>query len=58
MKRLGQFWIGAMLGGALWAAEPLYHQDFSQTAPDSMPDDILVLDGQFGVKEEAGNRFV
>ena len=40
------------------AAPPVYAQDFSKAAPGSQPDDLLILDGQFAVKEEAGNRFL
>ncbi len=58
MKRVGMFWTGAMLGSVLWAADPLYLQDFSKTEPGTMPDEILVLDGQFAVREDAGDRFV
>jgi hypothetical protein len=39
------------------AAPPVYAQDFSKAAPGSQPEDLLILDGQFTVKEEAGNRF-
>jgi len=57
MKRIGLILASAMVGGSLLGAEPLYQQDFSKTDPGSMPDEVLVLDGQFGVKEESGNRF-
>jgi len=57
MKPLGLILVCALLGGSVHGAEPLYQQDFSKVEPGSMPDDVLVLDGQFGVKEESGNRF-
>lgn len=39
-------------------AAPLYEQDFSKVTGDQVPDEIMVLDGQFTVKEEGGNRFL
>ena len=39
-------------------AKPLYENNFEKTALDKVPEDFLVLDGQFAVKEEAGNRFL
>jgi hypothetical protein len=43
---------------ALADAKPLFEQDFSKTELNQIPADFLVLDGQFAVKEEAGNRFL
>jgi hypothetical protein len=43
---------------ALFAADPLYSNDFGETAPGSLPDDFLVIDGMFTVKEADGNRFL
>ena len=37
-------------------AEPLYSQDFSKADIGSQPDELLILDGQFAVKEEGGQR--
>lgn len=40
-----------------WAASAtLFEQDFSRVAVGGVPEDFLVLDGQFGVKEDAGNK--
>src|SRR5438552_10258010 len=36
----------------------LYENDFEKAALDKVPDDFLVLDGQFAVKEEGGNKFL
>lgn len=36
----------------------LYENRFDQAAVGSVPDDFLVLDGQFTVKEEGGNKFL
>lgn len=38
-------------------AQAAYTQDFSKAEVDSQPDDLLILDGQFAVKEADGNRF-
>lgn len=40
------------------AAGAKYSQDFSQAAPGDPPEDIMVLEGQFTVREEAGNRLL
>ncbi|HAB18405.1 MAG TPA: hypothetical protein PLX89_06700 [Verrucomicrobiota bacterium] len=58
MKRLGIVVLGLLGASGLWAAESLFNEDFSKVAPGPLPEEFLVLDGQFGVKEEAGNRFV
>jgi hypothetical protein len=39
-------------------AAPLYQQDFTAAAPGSQPEDLLILDGQFAVKEDGGNKFL
>lgn len=62
MKKL--FFIGALagsLGAAVLAQEAkpqAYQNNFEQAAVDSVPDDFLVLDGGFTVKEDAGNKFL
>jgi len=43
---------------ALADSKPLFEQDFSKVELSQVPSDFLVLDGQFAVKEEAGNRFL
>lgn len=48
----------ASLTASLAAAEPKYSQDFSQAAVGDPPEDIMVLDGQFTVREESGNKFL
>lgn len=40
------------------AAAPLYSEDFSKAEVGGVPDGFLVLDGQFAVREDAGNRFL
>lgn len=43
---------------AIQAAELNYSQDFSKAALGEPPEDIMVLEGQITVREEAGNRFL
>jgi hypothetical protein len=38
-------------------AEVLYQNDFQKAEVGSVPDDFMVIDGQFTVKENAGNKF-
>ena len=40
------------------AAEPLYQNNFEQTETDNVPDEFLVLDGDFAVKQEGGNKYL
>lgn len=57
--------LGQMAGG-VYAAEPaapangplLYANDFSKAEIDKLPEDLLVLDGNFALKEEGGNKFL
>src|SRR6266498_3467517 len=39
-------------------AKPLYQASFETNALDRTPEDFLVLDGGFAVKEEGGNKFL
>ncbi len=49
----------AGLGEVAWAdGKALYDQDFSKATVDQVPDDLLVLDGQFAVKDDAGNKLL
>src|SRR5438445_2487052 len=45
-------------GSPVHGDKPLYENDFEKAALDKVPDDFLVLDGQFAVKEEGGNKFL
>jgi hypothetical protein len=38
------------------AADPLYSNDFERAEPDSVPKDLLVIDGTFSVKQMNGNN--
>ncbi|MEE2947279.1 MAG: hypothetical protein VX392_03080 [Verrucomicrobiota bacterium] len=40
------------------AAEPLYQNNFEQSTIGGVPNDFLVLDGDFAVKAESGNKFL
>ncbi|MDP6251149.1 MAG: hypothetical protein QGI20_04340 [Verrucomicrobiota bacterium] len=40
------------------ATEPLYQTNFEKTELGEVPDDFLVLDGDFSVRQESGNRFL
>jgi hypothetical protein len=44
--------------GSTGAAEPKYENNFEKAQLDSVPEDLMVLDGQFTVKEESGNKFL
>jgi hypothetical protein len=39
-------------------AKALYQNNFEKVDAGKVPDDFLVLDGQFAVKEEGGNKFL
>ena len=42
----------------LTAGEVLYRQDFEKVAAGSVPEDFLVLNGTFSVREEGGGKFL
>lgn len=48
--------LAAVCGSA--QAQVLYTNGFDKAELDKVPDDMLVLDGGFAVKEEGGNRFL
>jgi hypothetical protein len=41
-----------------YAAEPLYQTNFEKTKTGEVPEDFLVLDGDFAVKQEGGNKYL
>ena len=47
---------GISFAAAALAVEPLYFTDFEKAEVDKVPDDMLVLDGGFGVKQADGNK--
>src|SRR4051794_40752354 len=60
MKQLIYSMAVASMALTLPAAEPkpVYENNFDKAAIDKVPDEMLVLDGAFAVKEEAGNKFL
>ena len=40
------------------SAEVKYQNDFQKAEVDSVPEDLMVLEGGFAVKEESGNKFL
>ena len=51
-------WFFASGGLQAQAAKPLFDEAFSSTKLGEVPDSFMVLDGQFAVREEEGNRFL
>jgi len=49
---------GLTFGAFAQQAKLLYENDFEKAVLDKVPDDFLVLDGQFAVKEEGDNKFL
>jgi hypothetical protein len=45
-------------GDAAAPVMPLYQNDFSKAEVGKMPDEFLVLEGQFAVKQEGDNQFL
>ena len=54
------FFTLLLLAFTAFTAEPqkLYETNFEKAEPDKVPEDFLVLDGGFAVKEEGGNKFL
>ena len=58
--------IGFLTAGLLMAssglqaqgAKPLFEEGFSSSKVGEVPETFMVLDGQFAVREEEGNRFL
>src|SRR5947207_9384054 len=49
---------GLAFGAFAQQEKPLYENNFEAAAVDKVPEDLLVLDGCFAVKEEGGNKFL
>jgi hypothetical protein len=45
-------------GVSALAADAKYQNDFEKAEVGSVPEEIMVLDGNFAVKEESGNKFL
>lgn len=52
--------VSLVLTGSVLQAQTFapYQADFEKAELDSMPEEFLVLDGEFQVKEEGGNKFI
>lgn len=52
-------WVGVFSSGALaQSAAPLYQNDFEQAQVGEVPEDFLVYEGAWAVREEGGNKFL
>jgi hypothetical protein len=61
MNRLSLLWLAAFftLATAAGAADkPLYENNFEPVEAGKVPDDFLVLDGEFTVKSDGTNKFL
>ena len=61
MIRIKQTASALLIGLAaltLYAAEPLYQTNFEKIKTGEVPEDFLVLDGDFSVKQEEGNKYL
>lgn len=54
----GLVWAAVANGGGAPAAEPLAVEDFTKVEIGKVPESFLILEGQFAVQEEGGNRFL
>jgi len=53
------FLVSLVLGSSSFAAPaPIYTNNFESAELDKVPDDMLVLDGNFVVKQDQGNKFL
>src|SRR5262245_48064853 len=50
--------IGLTANAFAQGAKPLYENNFEKATVGSVPEEFLVLDGGFAVKEEEGNKFL
>lgn len=59
MNRFLPITVFLLVALSLQAADPkpVYSQDFDKAEIGSQPDELLILDGQFAVKEDSGNKF-
>jgi hypothetical protein len=58
MKRFALLSAAVAALAAQAETKTLFDEDFSKVPPGDLPGSFMVLDGQFTVKEDAGNRFV
>lgn len=51
--------LAVALGSAPFVgADVKYRNDFERASPDSVPEELMVLDGHFAVKQDSGNKFL
>ncbi|MBI3875058.1 MAG: hypothetical protein HY300_03665 [Verrucomicrobia bacterium] len=50
--------LGLAISLCAQSAKPLYENNFEKAEIGKVPDDFLVLDGQFAVKQEGANKFL
>lgn len=50
--------VGLAVAAFAQTAQPIYQNNFEKAELGKVPEEFLVLDGQFAVKEEGGNRFL
>ena len=57
---MNNYLIGLMLAAAMGSAEAqvLYTNGFDKAELEKVPEDMMVLDGGFAVKDEGGNKFL
>jgi hypothetical protein len=56
IQRMAGCALLVFMTAAAHAAEPLYQNNFEQAEVGSVPDEFLVMDGQFAVREHEGNK--
>ena len=58
MKTLLIILLSATVSALAEPVKPLYENNFEKATVNQVPDDFLVIDGGFTVKEENGNKFL
>src|SRR5438045_5460507 len=60
LRKLRAFaWVVGLACGAVGqSTKAIYENDFEKAELNKVPEDFLVLDGQFAVKQEGGERFL
>ena len=58
MKRSCYLVVLLLWSASAFPAQKLYENNFEKAEPEKIPEDLMVLDGGFLVKEEGGNKFL
>ena len=58
MKMLICLLVFVATAGRAADSKPIYENNFEEAAVGNVPEDMLVLDGAFAVREESGNKFL